>query len=390
MNKGHWLIVVAAGKGERVGLSYNKVFHLIAGRSVLNRCLDALARADCYEGAVLVLSESDLPHYEALTQKEGAHDLVKSVAIGGPTRQASVQSGIRALPSDLLTISVHDAARAFLPPAIAIETRDSATACGSGIAATLVTDTIKRADADNRAIETIDRSTLRAVQTPQAFRADWLIRAHEMAEKDSFISTDDAALVEHYIAPVQLCINELGQKNIKLTTMEDIAMMQQRLMGSIRIGQGYDVHRLVEGRDCILCGVNVPHELGLLGHSDADVATHALMDALLGACAMGDIGRHFPDTDAQYKGAPSIELLKAVIEKMTEMSFVPGNVDVTIVCEKPKLASYIDQMRECLAGAMGIHVGAVNVKATTTEKLGFAGRGEGIEAHAVATVMSVQ
>ncbi len=385
----NWLVLVAAGRGGRVGLPYNKVFHKVAGRSVLSRCLDVLSKSGYYDGAVLVLSASDLPLYEALVHAEGACPLVKHVARGGDCRQASVRNGLLRVPEDAQTISIHDAARALVPDAVLRETLASAIEYGSGVAATQVTDTIKRVNADGLAVETPDRASLRAVQTPQAFRADWIRSAHEKAAHDGHEATDDAALVERYVGPVRLCTSEQGGKNVKLTTMEDLHMREARLgAGAPRVGHGYDVHRLVEGRKCILCGVDVPHEKGLLGHSDADVATHALMDALLGACALGDIGRHFPDTDPRYKGADSIALLREVASLIAVAGCAVANVDLTIVCERPKLGPHVEAMRQRVAEALDVSVGAVNIKATTTEGLGFAGRGEGIEAHAVAICLS--
>lgn len=390
MSGDHWLIVVAAGRGERLGLGYNKVFHPLAGRSVLSRCFDALMDADCYCGAVLVLSASDIPLYEWLTAEEGAPALVRAVASGGQTRQESVRKGLALVPDGAATISIHDAARAFVPKEVLRDTLMSAIWYGTGVAATELTDTVKRLGADGRAVETLDRSALRAVQTPQAFRAEVIRRAHAMADADGYEATDDAALVEKYHGAVRLCVSAAGRHNVKLTTMEDLAMMEARLGAQdtlARVGQGYDVHRLVEGRRLVLCGVDIPFERGLDGHSDADVATHALMDALLGACAMGDIGRHFPDTDPQYKGASSVALLRAVARKMRDGGFAPVNADVTVVCERPKIAGHIDAMREALATALGIEVSCVNVKATTTEGLGFTGREEGIAAHAIAQVL---
>ncbi len=388
MSGENWLIVVAAGRGGRVGLPYNKVFHSVAGRSVLARCLDALAQPACYDGCVLVLSEGDLPLFEALVRDEGPFPLVRHVTVGGHSRQASVRNGLAQVPDTAKTVSIHDAARALVPESVLRDTLASAIKRGSGVAAALVTDTIKRVDGHDRAVETLDRSRLRAVQTPQAFCADWIREAHRRALNDGYEGTDDAALVEKYVGPVHLCVSSDGLRNIKLTTTEDLRMMESRLSGGMpRVGQGYDVHRLVDGRKCILCGVDVPHEKGLLGHSDADVATHALMDALLGACALGDIGRHFPDSDPQYAGADSVALLREVVRRIGEAGYAVGNADVTIVCERPKVGLHVEQMRANLAEAMRVSVDQVNVKATTTEGLGFPGRAEGIEAHAVAVVL---
>ena len=223
-------------------------------------------------------------------------------------------------------------------------------------------------------VTTPDRSTLRAVQTPQTFDAQKLIAAHERARAEALAVTDDAMLFEHYYGDLRLVTVEGAERNKKLTTKEDFDALNRPSAPAMRVGQGYDAHRLAEGRRLILCGVEVPHDRGLDGHSDADVAVHALMDALLGALALGDIGRHFPDSDPAYKGISSMKLLEHVMGLLRQRGWRVGNADVTIVAQKPKLAAYIPQMRENLADALGIPAEGVNVKATTTERMGFEGR----------------
>ena len=212
------------------------------------------------------------------------------------------------------------------------------------------------------------------MQTPQGFRFGLLKEAFEKAMAEGFYGTDDASLVERLGHAVAIVPGEYT--NIKITTPEDLTM-------EMRIGTGYDVHKLVEERDLILGGVNIPYEKGLLGHSDADVLTHALMDALLGAAALGDIGKLFPDNDDSFKGISSIELLKRVKSALDDKGYSLGNADVTVICQKPKLAGYIDEMRKNIAQALDTDVDRISIKATTTEKLGFTGRGEGIAAEAV-------
>ena len=250
-------------------------------------------------------------------------------------------------------------------------------------------------DGQGCVIDTPPRDGLRAVQTPQTFSAELIWRAHAEFEHGER-ATDDAALVERMGVSVHLTEGDV--ENIKLTTPEDMLLARQVILrregrkeehAMMRIGQGYDVHRLVEGRKLILCGVEVPYTLGLLGHSDADVALHALMDALLGAAALGDIGRHFPDTDPTYKGADSGKLLDHVVELLKEKGYRVGNVDVTIVCQRPKLKDYIEQMREQVARHLNVDVDCVNIKATTTEKLGFEGEGLGISSQAVACIEKI-
>ena len=379
-----WAVVVAGGRGARAGLGRNKVFFAWKGRSVLSRCLDALERSGALDGAVLVLGAEDFEQYDALCAREGASPLVKRVVAGGDCRRRSVRSGLAALPEEVEIVAVHDAARPFVSPEAVRETVQSARKWGSGVISTPVTDTIKRVGPDG-AVETLDRSQLRAVQTPQTFDCAKLKAAHERAEAEGFDATDDAALFEHYYDSVRLVTAPGAEANIKLTNPADFEKLSRPAM---RIGSGYDAHRLAEGRKLILCGVDVPHARGLDGHSDADVAVHALMDALLGALGEGDIGRHFPDSDPAYKGISSMLLLEQVMKIVREHGYGVANADVTIVAQKPKLAAYIPAMRENLARALGTD--AVNVKATTTERMGFEGEELGISAQAVALLTAAE
>ena len=373
-----WAVVVAAGSGARSGLDRNKVFFPWRGRTVLGRCLDALESSGALEGIVLVISERDQDLYEATERREGAHPLVKKVVFGGKSRRESVYNGLCALPDEAEIVAVHDAARPFVTGEIVRATVNSAREFGSGVISTPVTDTIKQLQSDG-SVHTLDRSALRAVQTPQAFRAKELIAAHERAQRDGFPATDDAVLFEHYYGSVRLVTVPGAEANVKLTNPEDFRASRG---AAVRIGSGYDAHRLKEGRRLVLCGVEIPHDRGLDGHSDADVAVHALMDALLGALGEGDIGRHFPDSDPKYKGISSMKLLERVMEIVRERGYEVGNVDVTIVAQKPKLAPFMQAMRENLIRALDCD--QVNVKATTTERMGFEGEELGISAQAVA------
>lgn len=383
-----WAVVVAAGRGQRLGLAYNKVFLPIGGRSVLMRCLDRLASIDEIEGIVLVISREDEARYGELVRREGRCEKVRSVVHGGETRQQSVRAGLKALPPECAIVAIHDAARAQVPASVVRGTIDLARATGSGVAATMVKDTIKVVDPSGRAIKTPARETLRAVQTPQTFDRSIIDLAHERAVADDYTATDDAALVEHYVGPVSLFVSDDGYKNRKLTTSEDVTDMEKG-MSRVKIGQGIDAHRLLSGRALVLCGVQIPHEMGLGGHSDADVAVHALMDALLGAAGLRDIGHHFPDSDDRYKGISSIALLEQVTGMLAGAGWRIGNCDVTIVAERPRLAPFMDEMRENLARAMGAPPDVVNVKATTTEQMGYEGRREGISAQAVALICAI-
>lgn len=378
-----WCVLLAAGKGSRSGLDVNKVFFRWQGRSVLSRCIDALAAAGAYEGIVLVLSEAELPAYRELVSSEGENPLVKKIVFGGATRRDSGFNGLKAVPADAEIVSVHDAARPFVSPAVIHATIEDAKTYGSGVISTPVVDTIKQVDVQTGRVTTPDRATLRAVQTPQSFNYRQLMEAHMRAQEENFAVTDDAMLYEHMYGSVHLSSAPDAEKNIKLTNPQDFEKLGGNSQPAMRMGSGYDAHRLVEGRKLILCGVEVPHTRGLDGHSDADVAVHALMDAILGALGAGDIGKHFPDSDMRYKGISSMLLLKHVMGIVRERGYAVMNADVTIVAQKPKLAAHIPQMRENIAAAMGVAVDCANVKATTTERMGFEGEEIGISSQAV-------
>ena len=382
-----YCVLVAAGSGERAGLGYNKVFYPLGGRSVLSRTLDALSGSGLIDGIVLVINEQDAERYALTEQSEGRTPLLRRVAYGGATRFHSVFNGLKVLPEDADIVLVHDAARPFVTTEIIGNVIADAERFGSGVISCPVTDTIKLVDGEQ--VSTLERSKLFAVQTPQAFQAKMLVRAYEGADA-SRVYTDDAAVFEAAYGSVHLSRAESARSNIKLPAREDLDMADLRFPAAYRVGTGYDAHRLTEDRKLILCGVEIPFEKGLLGHSDADVALHALMDALLGAAALGDIGRHFPDSDPRYKGISSLELLKRVGELLDRAGFKTENADITIVCQRPKLAPYIMTMRENIALALDIGIGRVSVKATTTEGMGFEGAGEGISAQAVAFIRGAQ
>lgn len=377
-------IILAGGSGSRMGAGCNKVLLPLNGVSIIRRSVRAFL--PFVEHIVLVSREEDMPDMAAEMAQDG---LQVSIVPGGASRQESVWRGLQALPEACDYVMIHDGARCMIDGDTIARCIASAKACGTGVAAVAVTDTIKQVNGQEQAIHTPDRSTLRAVQTPQAFHLPLILRAHQHAMQEQFLGTDDASLVEHLGETVQLV--EGNRRNIKMTTPEDMAVAEAFLQDSpafpiLRVGQGYDVHRLVEGRDLILCGVTVPHTLGLLGHSDADVALHALMDAMLGAMALGDIGKHFPDTDERYRGISSMTLLHHVVALLKEHHARVTNCDVTIIAQKPKLLPYIPQMRENVAKALSLPVERVNIKATTTERLGFEGEEKGITAQAICMV----
>lgn len=379
-------VIVAAGRGTRMGFERNKVLYPLCGEPVIVHTVRAFE--PLFEGNIVVVTgRDDVAEMEKMLADAG---LAAKVVEGGADRQESVLRGLEALNEEADIIAIHDGARPLVTREVIERSIESARRFGSGVAAVQLKDTVKRVDEKGIVVETPRRDALRAVQTPQTFEASLIRRAHAQGGERA---TDDAALVERLGAAVRLTEGDV--ENIKLTTPEDMLLAEQVLLKrtgkteetNMRIGQGYDVHRLVEGRKLILCGVEVPYEKGLLGHSDADVAYHALTDALLGAAALGDIGRHFPDTDPQYKGADSGVLLDHVVMLLDEKGYRVGNVDVTIVCQRPKLKDYIEQMRQNVACHLHVAVDCVNVKATTTEKLGFEGEGLGISSQAIACIL---
>ncbi|MBQ7785331.1 MAG: 2-C-methyl-D-erythritol 2,4-cyclodiphosphate synthase [Clostridia bacterium] len=387
-------VIVAAGRGSRMGLDRNKVLYSLCGEPIIVRTVRAFEESGLFDGGIVVVTGAcDMEEMKAMFAAVGL--CVRAVVEGGADRQESVCRGIAASDDNADIIAIHDGARPLVTREVIEATIRSAKTHGSGVAAVQLKDTVKRIDKTGCVVDTPRRDMLRAVQTPQTFDAKLIRQAHARFAQGER-ATDDAMLAEWMGHTVYLTEGDV--ENIKLTTPEDMLLAEQVLYRrgaakkeekTMRIGHGYDVHRLVEGRKLILCGVEIPHTLGLLGHSDADVALHALTDALLGAAAMGDIGRHFPDTDPQYKGADSGKLLDHVMELIWAKGYVVGNVDVTIIAQRPKLKDYIDQMRDNIAAHLRVEPDCVNVKATTTEKLGFEGEGLGISTHAVACIEKI-
>lgn len=376
------VILAAAGHSTRAA-GLDKNFERLGGIPVLQRTLLAFDRAPSVGKLIVVTRPDRLEDVRAMFAKL---TLPAVAVLGGDDRQTSVRNGLQET-GDFEYVAVHDGARPFVSVELIERTIAAARAYGAAVPALPVTDTVKRIEspAENepeRVAETVDRAPLRAVQTPQVFRRALYVRAVEAGAGNY---TDDSQLVERLGEEVFLVQGEA--RNQKITTAADFDFARLQCEPP-RTGFGMDAHRLVEGRPLILCGVRVPCERGLLGHSDADVAAHALTDALLGAAVMGDIGTLFPDTDDRYLGADSLVLLREAVRRIAEGGYVPTHADVTIVAQRPKLAGYVAQMRENLAEALGLDETCVSVKATTTERMGYEGRGEGISASAVATVRS--
>ena len=358
----------------------NKTLLPVGGVPAICRAVAAL-RTAC-EGIILAVKPQEQADFETALQACGQHADAMHRAETPGRRDTQC---IEAVACQCEVVLVHDGARPLVSHALVARVVEASRTHGSAIPALPVTDTIKQVADDGHAT-TLDRQRLRYVQTPQGFHAQALIAAYDSMGEGQF--TDDAAVMEH--AGYTIHFVEGERKNIKLTTGEDVLMAQAFLGTGTRSGIGYDVHRLVADRPLILCGVEVPFEKGLLGHSDADAGAHAVTDALLGAAALGDIGTHFPDTDPAYQGADSLKLLSRAVALLKQHGWVPCNVDVTLVLQRPKLLPYIPHMREKLAAACGLALDCVSVKAKTTEGLGFEGEGEGISAYATATIAPVQ
>ena len=366
-------LILAGGSSTRMK-GVNKQLIGLDGVPVVIK--SALAFENCPEvsGIVIAARDEDISLITELCREYSISRLI-AVTGGGQTRSESARKAA-AFAGGADIIMIHDGARPFVSSGLISRIVPAAAEFGAAVPAVALKDTVKFVSAEGFAAGTPAREALRAVQTPQAFRRD----IYEKMLAAGGEATDDAGLAERLGFPVKLIDGELS--NIKITTPEDIPTFGKNggkaaMTPDIRIGHGYDVHLLAENRRLIIGGVDIPYELGLLGHSDADVLVHAVMDALLGALALGDIGKHFPDSDERYRGADSIELLKAVVKMISERGYAVSNLDCTINAERPKLAPYIISMRENIAAACGIAAERVSVKATTEEGLGLAGRGIG-------------
>lgn len=406
-------IVLAAGSSRRMG-GGDKLLAALLGRPVLSWTLQAFECCEAVDHLVVVTSAANRAEIAALCT--GLQKL-RALVTGGRERQDSVANGLAAL-ANVEIVAVHDGARPLITSEAIGRGVDLVRQSGAAIAGGPVADTIKVVDEDERIASTPDRTRLRAAATPQVFRRELLLRAHEAARRDEVVATDDAALVERIGAAVR--VYDSGSANPKITTPEDLtvaeALLRVRLAAgdppqslrdssplggeqdpqrgerdffeesSTRVGIGIDTHRFEAGRPLILGGVRIPEHDGLAGHSDADALTHAIIDALLGAAGLGDIGAHFAPGDPAWAGADSIEMLTLVVAKLAEIGAAPASVDATVIAERPRLRPWVEAMRERLAQALGLPTDFVNVKATTAEGMGALGRAEGMTAHAVANI----
>lgn len=368
-------LIVAAGRGHRAGEGLPKQYRPIGGKAVLRRTVEAFLRHPGVDAVQVVIHPEDRELYDAAV---AGLDLPAPVA-GGASRQRSVRLGLEAVDAD--RVLIHDAARAFVSAAVIDRVLGALATEEGAIPALPVSDSLRRGGSHIEG--EVERDGLYRAQTPQGFRFGAILAAHRAATCEA---TDDAAVLR--AAGGQVAIVEGEEANVKLTTPDDFARAEAAIAAAMtsRTGMGFDVHRFGPGDHLWLCGIKVNHSHGVIGHSDADVGLHALTDAILGAIGDGDIGQHFPPSDPQWKGASSDRFLRHAASLVAARGGRIDHVDVTVIAERPKVGPHRDAMRQRIADILEIAVGAVSVKATTTEALGFAGRGEGIAAQAVATV----
>jgi len=378
-------IIAAGGAGRRLGAAKPKQLIDIGGGSMLQHSIRAFAAHPRVDDIVVVLPRGTSLALPA-TDDPARLPSIRVVA-GGERRQDSVANGFDAVDAGSDVVLIHDAARPFVTAELIDRTIDAAAAHGAAIAALQSRDTIKRVGADLTIVDTIPRETIYLAQTPQGFRRDVLAQAIAIG-RSGVEATDEALLAERAGYPVRVVDGDPG--NVKVTTAEDLEAARARLSGSAqpartgRAGTGYDLHRLVEGRPLVIGGVTIPFEKGPLGHSDGDVACHAATDAILGAASLGDIGRHFPDTDPKWKGADSLVFLREAARIVREHGYEVANLDITVVLERPKIKDAIDEMRQRIAGAIDTSADRISLKGKTNEGMDAVGRGEAIAAHAVA------
>lgn len=376
-------VITAGGSGRRMGADLPKQFLPLGGEPILTRTIRRFTESGLFRRVIAVLPAGHLPRARTLLADHGLADHCLLVA-GGASRQQSVANGVAAIDLPCELVAIHDGVRPLVTTATIAACLEAARRHGAAIAAVPMHDTVKKAR-EGIITATIPRNDLWRAQTPQVFRLSVLRRAYEYAAAQGIEGTDEASLVEEAGLPV--AVVEAEERNLKITRPEDLDMAAALLSPPnprFRIGHGYDAHRFTPGRPLILGGVTIDHDQGLAGHSDADVLCHALCDAILGAAAAGDIGRHFPDTDPAYKGADSVVLLEQVIVMAADRHLSLVNADITVIAQRPKLAPYLAAMGERLAAACRVPPAAINIKATTTEQMGFTGRAEGMACHAVA------
>jgi 2-C-methyl-D-erythritol 4-phosphate cytidylyltransferase/2-C-methyl-D-erythritol 2,4-cyclodiphosphate synthase len=377
-------IIVAAGRGDRLGAEKPKQFIELGGRTLLQRSVAAFDQHPAIVHLVVVLAPGLIANGPALA---GAVTRPCTFAEGGARRQDSVANGMAAMPDDVDVVLVHDAARPFVDSALIDRVIEGVHTQGAAVPAIPVSDTVKRMDLERKTVAaTIPRQEIWLAQTPQGFRRDVLTQAIALGQRGE-VATDEAMLAEQAGHGVAIVAGDEG--NMKITTPADLAAARNRVEPAVsRVGTGYDLHRLVDGRPLVLAGVMLSPDRGPESHSDGDVVCHAIVDAVLGAAAAGDIGRHFPNTDPAWKDAPGLDLLEKAIVVLDGLGWTVSNVDVTVILEAPKLTPSVLDIRKNLARVLDLPLEAVSVKAKTNEGVDAVGRGEAIAAHAVAMVAS--
>ena len=383
-------LILAGGIGSRMQSDKTKQFIEIFGKTVLERTLLSFDKSELIDEIIIVVRADELDDAQKALDSLSLGKSVR-ITVGGACRAESAKNGFLASDSTMDFVAIHDAARCLITPEMIDKVVEMAHKTEAATAVSSVYDTVKLIDESGKIVSTVPRSSVVRAQTPQVFSRALYKRALSECEYLGDI-TDDNMLVERLGA--QIYAVDIGPTNVKITTRDDLTLAKNILtergegvVNGYRIGHGYDVHKLVEGRKLIIGGVEIPYERGLLGHSDADVLLHAIMDSLLGAAALGDIGRHFPDSSDEFRGISSMHLLTRVAELIRKNGFNVVNVDATLVMQRPKVAPYVPKMISNIAFALGIPEDAVNVKATTEEHLGFTGREEGASAHSVAMLV---
>jgi len=380
-------IITAGGLGHRMGSDTPKQYLTLHGCPIIIHTLNIFLATKLFKQLVLVAPKDHLIQTRDLLsdyQLESCCDLVA----GGATRQDSVGIGLQQINPRITHVAVHDGVRPLVTPQIIKNCLQAAYTSGAAVTAIPVKDTLKLSSDSHSIVKTVERDHLWRAQTPQVAAASLLRSAYKEALRLNFSGTDEASLLE--LIDCQVVLVQGSESNIKITIPEDIPMAetmlssQKTISGPVpRIGHGYDAHQLVPGRPLILGGVNIPHSTGLLGHSDADVLTHALCDAILGALGKGDIGRHFPDSDESYRNADSLKLLGIVMKICRDQNYQISNADITVIAQQPRIEPHLEEMKNNLCRVCNAPQTVINIKATTTEKMGFTGREEGISCHAV-------
>jgi len=385
-------IIAAAGKSSRMNLTGSKQFIELSGKTVIEKTVTVFNSCNYIDDIIIAARREDTEKVREIINKAGLYK-VRNIIPGGKTRRESVSNAIGAVGEDIDFVAIHDGARCFISHEDIEKVLLKAFETGAAAAGTKVTDTIKTINHDGSIANTVDRDFLRAVQTPQIFSKDLYISALNQCEE---AVTDDCAVVENAGYPVNIV--ECSKYNIKITDNQDLDFIEsidfvagnmRDKYNKYRTGHGYDVHRLGKDRKLILGGVEIPNNnIGLIGHSDADVLIHAVIDALLGAAGLGDIGTYFPDSDPKYKSISSVILLEEIAE-LIQKNYIISNIDCTVILEEPRLADYKDAMRENLSAVLKIDKTDINIKAKTEEQLGFTGNKTGIAAHAVCLLFIV-